>query len=1025
MDQQRERIQEDLRGLISGEVRCDDVFLQMYASDASIYQIKPLGVVRPRSTGDVVAAILYARENQFPIHARGAGTGLAGESLGPGLVLDFSSHLRRILRVESESVRVQPGLVHERLNHYLRPLGRLFGPDPAMSHATTLGGVVAVDSGGSHWLKYGSARRHVLGLQVVLADGAVLEVGKEPLENGVSNDPQPRKRELIDQLADLLTRHADVIRLHQPKSLVNRYGYQLSDVLTGDSLDLARLLTGSEGTLAISTEITLATQVLAKQQGMALLLFDRLENAARAVAEILPFAPAACDLMDRRHLSLAREGDVRYDVLIPATTEALLLVECQGDDAVEVRERLRSIVDRVRRKRKLAFDSRQTFSHDEMDLYWQLARKVVPTLYRLKGSTRALPFVEDMAIPPEALPKFLVEMQNVLKRHQVTATLFAHAGHGQLHLRPFLDLGDPEHVRTMAALAGDLYEAVFAAEGTISGEHGAGLSRTAFVERQYGPLFEVFRQVKRLFDPLNVFNPGKIISDEPPRPTDHLRPVVRGAAVAGPDSAPPSAMAPVDPTAAENGQTAAAGEIGSAEPVVAAAKAETGAPPRALVELQLNWTADEISQVARSCNGCGACRAQDGGVRMCPIFRFAPAEEASPRAKANLMRGILSGELAPEQIASEEFKRIADLCVNCQMCRMECPAGVDIPKLMLEAKAAYVADNGLRLGDWVVTRLDLFSSLGCLVSTFTNWAVGNQQARWLLEKIGGIAHGRKLPRFASRPFLRRAGRRHLTRPTRRSGRKVLYFVDTYANYHDPQLAEALVAVLEHNGVAVFVHPDQTQSGMAMVSLGAADRARRVAARNVSLLAEAIRQGYSIICSEPSAALCLSREYPDLLRDDDARLVAENTSEACAYLWNLHVTGKLQLDFRPVNASVGYHMPCHVKALAVGSPGMNLLRLVPGLSVYHVDKGCSGMAGTFGLKRENYRNSLRAGWPLISAVRESTWQAGATECSACKIQMEQGTSKPTVHPLKLLALAYGLMPEVAALLTARGQELIVT
>ncbi|MEX2561496.1 MAG: heterodisulfide reductase-related iron-sulfur binding cluster, partial [Pirellulales bacterium] len=268
-------------------------------------------------------------------------------------------------------------------------------------------------------------------------------------------------------------------------------------------------------------------------------------------------------------------------------------------------------------------------------------------------------------------------------------------------------------------------------------------------------------------------------------------------------------------------------------------------------------------------------------------------------------------------------------------------------------------------------------------------------------------------------------RRRLTRPTRRSGRKVLYFVDTYANFHDPQLAEALVAVLEHNGVAVFVHPEQTQSGMAMVSLGALDRARKVAARNVSLLAEAVRQGYTIVASEPSAALCLTREYPDLLEDEDARLVADNTSEACTYLWNLHLVGKLQLDLKPVNASLGYHMPCHMKALEVGSPGLNLLRLIPGLWVQPVERGCSGMAGTFGLKRENYRSSLRAGWPLISAVRESTWQAGTTECSSCKIQMEQGGSKPTIHPLKLLALAYGLMPEISALLTARSQELVVT
>lgn len=985
MDQQRERIQEDLRGLVSGEVRCDDVFLQLYASDASVYQIMPLGVVRPRTAADIAAVIQYARENHLPIHARGAGTGLAGESLGPGLVLDFSSHFRRILRTDPTSVRLQPGVVHERLNHHLRLQGRLFGPDPAMSHVTTMGSVVALDGAGSHWLKYGSARRHVLSLQIVLADGAILEVGQEPLQNGVSADPDPRKRELVNQLVRLLSHNEEVIRRCQPRSLVNRFGYQLADVLTDHSLDLARLLTGSEGTLALITEMTVATQPVPRHRGVALLLFDRLENAARAVQEILQFSPSACDLMDRRHLSLAREVDSRYDTLIPPATEALLLAECQGDDPIDVRGRLRLIVERIRKKKRLAFDSRQTFSPQEIELYWQLARNNVSTLYRLKGSTRALPFVEDMAIPPETLPHFLVDMQNALKRSQVTATLFAHAGHGQLHLRPFLDLSDPQQVRTMESLAGELYELVFAVGGTVSGEHGAGLSRTPFMRRQAGDLYEVFCEVKRIFDPAGILNPGKVIEAGAGRLTDHLR---------SQQSAAPSA------------ETADSG-------------------PRELVELQLHWSVDEVAQAARACNGCGACRSQAAGVRMCPVFRFAPSEESSPRAKANLMRGILSGQLDPESLKTDDFKSVADLCVNCQMCRLECPAGVDIPKLMLEAKASYVASNGLRFRDWIVTRLDLFSSLGSAASPLANWAIGNRQARWVLEKIAGIAQGRKLPRFAPRSFMRRAGRRRLTRPTRRSGRKVLYFVDTYANYHDTQLAEALVAVFEHNGVAVYVHPDQGQSGMAMVSMGAADRARRMAARNTEILAEAVRQGYTIVTSEPSAALCLKREYPDLLRDDDARLVAENASEACAYLWGLHLIGKLQLDLKPVNATVGYHMPCHLKALEVGSPGENLLRLIPGLNVHRVDKGCSGMAGTFGFKRENYRNSLRAGWPLISAVRESTWQAGTTECSACKIQMEQGTTKPTIHPLKLLALAYGLMPEAASLLTTRGQELIVT
>ncbi|HEY4312453.1 MAG TPA: anaerobic glycerol-3-phosphate dehydrogenase subunit C [Pirellulales bacterium] len=990
MDEQRTRIQEDLRGLVAGEVRCDDVFLQLYASDASLYQIKPLGVIRPRSTADVAACLRYARENGIPVHARGAGTGLAGESLGPGLVIDFSRHFRRIIGIGADWARVQPGVVHERLNEELREIGRHLGPDPAMSHVTTMGSVVAIDASGAHWLKYGSARDNIEQLRILMADGAEMTVGREPLVAGASHDPDPAKRDLLNQLAELLSRHADLIQSHQSKSLLNRSGYELAGVLNDGYLDMPRLLAGSEGTLALFSEITVRTHPLPKHVGTVLFFFDLLEKAARSVEEIMPAGPVACDIMDRRHLSLARETDSRYAALIPAEAEALLLVELEGQDAQELRERMRQLTDRLRRRKRLAFDSRSAFGHDDIELSWRLAQKVVPTLYRLKGSTQALPFVEDIAIPPAALSAFLVEMQNVLKRHQVTASLFGHAGHGQLHIRPFLDLADPEHVRTMASLASDLYEAVFQVGGTISGEHGDGLSRTQFVERQYGELYPVLREVKRIFDPHNVLNPGKIIGDDPDLMTRSLRPAVL------PAPAPP----PADALAA-------------------------GEEPEELISLELNWTPTELINVATSCNGCGACRAQDATVRMCPIFRFAPSEEASPRAKANLIRAILTGEMSPQTLASDSFKSVADLCVNCQMCRLECPAGVDIPKLMIEAKANYVAMNGLRLDDWIMTRLETVGAIGGLLSPFTNWIIRNRQARWIVEKTLGIAQRRKLPRFASRSFLRRAARRRLTQPTRRSGRKVLYFVDVYANYHDPQLAEALVAVMEHNGVPVFAHPEQRASGMALVSRGAIDPARKIATVNVRLLAEAIRQGYTIVTAEPSAALCLTREYPLLLDDDDTRLVAANTFEACHYLWQMHQTGQLQLDFKPVNATVGYHQPCHMKALQVGSPGESLLRLIPGLSVERAEHGCSGMAGTYGLSRKNYRSSLRAGWELISAMRSGNFQAGTTECSACKMQMEQGTSKPTIHPLKILALAYGAMPEAAALLTARGEELVVT
>jgi len=649
----------------------------------------------------------------------------------------------------------------------------------------------------------------------------------------------------------------------------------------------------------------------------------------------------------------------------------------------------------VRGKKPLAAGALVALDADDFELFWQLARKFTPTLYRMKGTTRPLPFVEDIAVAPEVLPEFLVRLQNTLKKHQVTASLFGHAGHGQLHVRPFLDLANADDVRKMEHLADDLYREVFDLGGTISGEHADGLSRTPFVARQFGPVTDVFREVKRIFDPHGILNPGKIVSLAPSRITDHLRPVAR-------PTSPATSTVETDSTA-----------------VSSVGKATT-------IDLQLNWQDEEMAAAAVNCNGCGACRSQADDVRMCPIFRFAPREESSPRAKANLIRGVFTGGLDQETLTQDEFKAVVDLCVHCHQCRLECPASVDIPKLMAEARGAYVRTNGLRPTDWMMARIDTVSRLGSRLSPLANWALANRQARWLIEKLVGIAQGRKLPRFAQRSFMQEAVRRRLTRRVRHSGLKVLYFVDTYANYHDPQLADALVRVLEHNGVPVYVHPGQRHSAMSMISLGALDEARRVAESNIALLADAVRQGYTIVASEPSAVLCLTHEYLSLVDDvEDARLVADNSREACHFLWGLHGQGQLQLDFRPQSAAVGYHVPCHVKALEIGTPGENLLRLIPGLTVIRIEKGCSGMAGTFGLKRENYRNSLRAGWGLISAVRDAPIHVGTTECSTCKMQMEQGTDKPTVHPIKLVALAYGLMPEIGTLIARRGQDLIVT
>jgi len=555
MDPERARTQADLRGILAGDVDCDDTISQLYASDASIYEIRPLGVVRPRRTSDVIACAQYATEHGVPLHARGAGTGLAGDSLGRGLVLDFSRYMRRILSVEPDRVTVQPGVVHWQLNEHLRRRQRLFGPDPAVREVSTLGGVLGVNGSGSRWIKYGSAGDKILEMQVVLADGSLLQLGQHDVHKARQDRSDSRLSRLVRQVADVLERNAELIAEHWPASRVNRSGYHLPSILRDGKLDLARLMVGSEGTLGLVTEATVRTDRLPRFTGVALLFFDRLDAAARAALEAPRLGATACDLLDRRLLVMARESDVRFDVLVPQAAEAMLLVEAQGDDAAVVSDMLKQIVHVAVRRRKLAFDSRTALADDEVELFWRLANRMAPMLYRLKGSTRPLPFVEDVSVPPETLAEFLVRLQNVLKKHQVTASLFGHAGHGQLHIRPFLDLADPADIAKIEPLAADLYAEVLNVRGSISGEHGDGLSRTWFVERQYGPLVDAFAEIKRAFDPDNLLNPGKKVAAEPPRPSEQLRPVeltartIDGGAgasgVAG--DGPPPPVTPADP----------------------------------------------------------------------------------------------------------------------------------------------------------------------------------------------------------------------------------------------------------------------------------------------------------------------------------------------------------------------------------------------------------------------------------------------------------------------------------------------
>lgn len=1016
-------LQADLRGLVRGDVYFSPIFQQLYASDASIHQIAPLGVVRPRDVQDVAELLKYCCERNLPVFPRGGGSGLAGQSLGRGIIVDFSRYMRRIYKPKESLVRVQSGVVQADLNRELNRHNLLFGPDPPTRAVSAIGSMIAIDAAGSHFPRYGSTGDSLESLQVVLSSGEIVELAQHDWTATHTN--QSIVGNLAQQVGLLLQQNSAMLMKAPWGEVARGCGYRVEKVLDGERVNLARLISGSEGTLGLITEATLRLQPIPQVRGLMLLFWQRLELAAKAAVELQKEPLSACDLMDRRLLEIARESEPTYGQIIPKGAEAMLLIEMHGEDPGVVRGQLMQLLQRLQKRGKPVLSYRLTTDTIERNTLWRLARRVVPRLYRLKGNLRPLPFIDDLSIPPKRLPEFLVEVQNILKAERVTATLFAHALHGQIDVRPFLDLANTEHQLLLDRLSESLYTKVLEFGGTICGQHALGLSRAAWVERQLGQRLELCRRIKQVFDPAGILNPGKFLSPTPPRINEHLRPV--------PTDQPKQVGHSPESLAGEIGTVAtdqsASGELlklpwDAAPPTTEGS--ESTVTERIQLPTLLNWDqSHSIGYTARSCNGCGRCRTSAAAERMCPVFRVHKGEEASPRAKANLIRAILTQSLDASMLESLQLKAVSDLCFNCHQCRIECPALVDIPKLVQEAKAQHAASHGMLMQERLINRSDLLSAFGSKFPRLANWALGNPTMRWLLEKTFGIAQSRKLPKVSRKTFISWAARERLNRIDRSAGRKVLFFVDQYANWHNPLLGRAFVEIMRHHRINVYVPSQQTPSYMAMICSGDVQRARKLIATNIKILADGVRQGYDIVSLEPTAILCFKNEYRNLLANEDTELIASHAFEASAYLWAMHERNELELDLRPVNFSVLYHEPCHSRALYAHSPAIRLLQLIPGLQVSSADAGCSGMAGTYGLQRKNFRTSIRIGWNLISKMKESPTQLGATECVACKLQMDQATSKPTVHPVALLAYAYGRMPQLAAWFSSRSEGLLIS
>ncbi|WP_422926456.1 FAD-binding and (Fe-S)-binding domain-containing protein [Singulisphaera sp. PoT] len=972
MDERRARIHEDLRGILAGDLLFEPLERASYAQDASLYEIDPLGVVVPKSEEDILSLLRYAGENQIPLHPRGGGTDVSGAVLGPGIVIDFSRYFRRIVSIGPDNVVVQPGVVIDVVNGQLAPLGRKLGPDPAGSESGTVGGMIGVDASGPRALCYGATSDHVLSLKVAFANGEITELKREAWPS-FDDDPTDFKSVILRKLGALNRRNGELIARKSPRTPRHRAGYALGPASSPAGIDLARLVVGSEGTLALVLEAKLRTVPIPTALGAVLLSFARIGDAAQAVAHCLESSPTICDLHDWRSIRLVCEAVPAFREWIPDSAGAVLIVAFEGDEPEEVAARVHSFSRRISRSRLLISDPVQFTKRAESERLLSLRKLLEPLLMRTRGTVRPVSFIEDVAVPPQVLPDFLARLQTVLKLNDVNWVLDAHAGVGRIRTMPFLDLSDPSDVAKLEPLATQVYEIALACGGTISSGSASGLVRTQFLRRQFGDLVPIYREVKDAFDPLNLLNPGKVIGDDPQLMLRNLK-----------------RFAP-EP---------------EAEPELESTVIKLRPLP------VLRWTERGMEETASACNGCGACRTKAPDARMCPTFRALGVEAASPRSKANLIRQLISGSVDPKLWGTEELRQNANLCIHCNLCSQDCPSGLDVSSLMLEAKAAYVENHGLSQGDWMLSRVDFWSSLASRFPIITNALLTNKSSRWVFDRVFGISKMRQLPKAHRTPFVRRAAKLGLSRPNpQKPGPRVVYFVDVYANHFDQELAEAVVAVLHQAEVNVYVPGRQSGSGMPALVAGDIDRARELALANLRILGDAVRDGYTIVCSEPTAALMLRHEYLKLTDDLDASLVAQNTRDLGEYLSGLDARGQLPQPTNPLRARVGYHQPCHLRALQVGTPGLDLIRRIPELEVEFIDRGCSGMAGTFGLRREHFRTSLRAGRGMLRRLRESDLEIGATECGACRMQMEQGSSKRTLHPIKLLSLGYGLSPSL--------------
>ena len=947
-----------LKQELQGDVLFDDFSRGRYSTDASIYQLMPIGVVIPHNDQDVEAAVKIAAEEGIPVLPRGGGTSQNGQAIGEALLIDSTRHLNQVVEFDQvqRTVCVQPGMVLDQLNRYLKPHGLIYPVDVSTANRATLGGMTGNNSCGARSIRYGNMVHNVRSVEALLADGTRAHF------KSVNGDQQdnPAYQNLVQQMLEMGKREAGEIGARFPDLLRRVGGYNI-DELINDQPNMGRLLVGSEGTLGFFQRIHLNLQPIPSEKVLGVCHFPTFYQAMDATQHIVKLDPAAVELVDRTMIELARDIPIfapTVNRFVQGEPDALLLVEFAGDDRDK---QLHSLGQLVELMGDLGFRDAvvQATDAEFQNAIWEVRKSGLNIMMSMKGDGKPVSFIEDCAVQLEDLAEYTHRLTDIFHKHGTTGTFYAHASVGTLHVRPILNMKQEAGATKMRAIVEECLKMVREYKGSHSGEHGDGISRSEFHEPMFGKrMVENFEEVKHTFDPTNLFNPGKIVN---PHKMDD-REIMRFA---------------------------------------------PGYAPIAM-DTKLDWSEwGGFNRAIEMCNNNGACRKANVGT-MCPSYRISRDEQHLTRGRANTLRLAITGQLGKDAFTSHAMYQAMELCVSCKGCKRECPTGVDMARMKIEFLDQYHAKHGLSLRDRLFAYLPRYAPKLRRLSFLLNLRDQIPGIATLSQWIFGLASKRPLLRWRSDHFVPQVEDAVIAERER----EVVLLVDSFNSCFEAENARAAMAVLSAAGFHV-TYPRPVDGGRPLCcgrtffSSGLLDEARVEVNRMLDTLIPYVERGVPIIGLEPSCLLTLRDEYVALVPGADTEALAENSFLLEEFLAAEHDRGRLNLSLRAIDAKQALlHGHCHQKAFAVMSPVQKVLSLIPELEVSTIDSSCCGMAGSFGYEKEHYDSSMQMGeLSLFPAVREADEDVLViADGISCRGQISHGSGRQALHVVRVLQMA---------------------